>query len=67
MSDRKFGMNLRGQVDLNVKAKNPWDTDVLEPGATRTPAEMETNKTEQYENASGVGPKQPMGGEASGK
>lgn len=67
MAQKQFGGNLRGTVDINAKAKNPWDTDVLEPGAERTPAEMESNKTEQYENSSGTGPTQPWGGKASGK
>jgi hypothetical protein len=57
------GNKLRNIGDVNTKAKNPWETSLLEPGAEKTTAaDRETNSSAQYQNKGGVG-KGAKGGE----
>ena len=53
MAQDKFGGSLRKDMDVNSKAKNHWDTPVVEPGATRTKAESESNSVSQHMTGSG--------------
>lgn len=60
------GGNLRNIGDISNKGKNPWDTDMLTPGAEKTTkADRESNKGSQYETGSGK-TKGSLGGENAG-
>lgn len=65
MANAMEKMNLRDPMDINGKAKNPWETKILEPGAPpSTSAETATNKGGQEY---GPGPaKKDLGGKNTG-
>lgn len=57
------GGHLRNVGNVSMKAKNPWDTDILSVGAEKdTKADKESNTGGQYETGGGTG-KGPKGGE----